>query len=291
MLARADKGAAAAPMRLLVTLDENYLPRLRVLLTSVALNNPGEAVELYLMHRGISEDGLQGLERQCVRLGFTLFPVRVDSALFRHAPVTKLYPQEMYYRLLAPRLLPAYLQKILYLDPDILVINPLRPLWETELEGRLFAAASHTGMAEIATGVNRIRLGTDSDYFNSGVLLINLEAGREEIVPEEVFAFAAERGAGLLLPDQDILNAMYGSRILPLDDSLWNYDARNYSSYLLRTSGKTDMNWVMSNTAILHFCGRAKPWKPGYPHRFGILYQHYEQLTNRWFPGQAPAAP
>ena len=83
------------------------------------------------------------------------------------------------------------------------------------------------------------------------------------------------------MPDQDILNALYGEKTLPLQDAIWNYDARNYSSYLLRSGGVYDMQWVMQHTAILHFCGREKPWKPGYIHRFGILYQHYMQLARR----------
>ena len=39
--------------------------------------------------------------------------------------------------------------------------------------------------------------------------------------------------------------------------------------------------WVMEHTAIFHFCGKAKPWKPGYVYRFGVLYHHYAQLTRR----------
>lgn len=50
---------------------------------------------------------------------------------------------------------------------------------------------------------------------------------------------------------------------MPLEDAIWNYDARNYSSYLLRSGGVYDRQWVMQHTAILHFCGREKPWKPG----------------------------
>ena len=42
--------------------------------------------------------------------------------------------------------------------------------------------------------------------------------------------------------------------------------------------GAADTNWVMAHTAVLHFCGSAKPWKPRYPYRFGVLYQHYQQL-------------
>lgn len=266
-------------LNLLVSLDENYLPQLEVLLTSIAVNNPGEAMNVYLMHSGMGEAALARAEGRCRRLEWAFHPVAVDEGLFQDAPVSRRYPKEMYYRLMAAHLLPGDVERILYLDPDILVINPLRPLWERDLEGNMFAAAAHTGMTEFANGMNRLRLGTDSDYYNSGVLLMDLASCRREILPEEVFSFAREHSSALVLPDQDILNALYGSRVLPLDDSVWNYDARNYKNYLLRSSGQWDLDWVISHTAVLHFCGRAKPWKPGYPYRFGILYKHYMQLA------------
>ena len=206
----------------------------------------------------------------------------IDSTAFDGAPVSRQYPREMYYRLLAPFFLPEHLHRILYLDPDILVINPLRPLWETDLRGNLFAAAAHTGKTELANNINQLRLGTDHAYFNSGVLLMDLGRGRDEISPEDIFTYTRDHAKELLLPDQDILNAMYGRRTLEIDDSIWNYDARNYNTYLLRSGGICDMDWVMGNTAVLHFCGKSKPWQKGYIHRFGILYKHYEQLTRKW---------
>ena len=238
---------------ILTALDEHYLPQLHVLLTSLRLNNPGEQADLYLLQSSISPKGLSRVERQCSAFGYRFFPVQVDDTLFQGAPVTRQYPKEMYYRLLAARLLPDSLGRVLYLDPDILVINPLRPLWETDLEGNLFAAAAHTGKTELANSVNRMRLNSGSDYYNSGVLLMDLAAARGEIDPEELFRYAAGHKLELLLPDQD----------------------------LLRSSGVRDLQWVMGHTAVLHFCGKAKPWKPGYVYRFGVLYQHYAQITRR----------
>ena len=268
-------------MELLVTVDKNYIPPLQVMLTSLYMNNPGEKVELYLLHSRLQEKELEPLEKQCGRLGYKFFPVKIEDSWFSQAPVTKQYPREMYYRLLAPCFLPQKLHRILYLDPDILVINSLRPLWETDMKGRLFAAAAHTGKTNLANNINQVRMGTTNKYFNSGVLLINLDQGRKEILPEEIFQYAGEHAKELLLPDQDILNAVFGSRTLELDDYLWNYDARNYSTYLLRSGGVCDMDWVMGNTGILHFCGKTKPWQAGYMHRFGILYKHYMQINRR----------
>ena len=123
-----------------------------------------------------------------------------------------------------------------------------------------------------------IRLGTEGKYFNSGVMRMDLKLARERVWPEEIFRFVREHPEKLLLPDQDVLNSLYGADIFELDDAVWNYDARRYSSYLLRSGGAADTNWVMAHTAVLHFCGSAKPWKPRYPYRFGVLYQHYQQL-------------
>ena len=269
-------------IHLLTTLDQNYLPQLQVPLCSLHSSNPENSFSLWLLHSDIPEEKFSGIRCQCDKYGYGFFPLQVDAELFQDAPVTRKYPsKEMYYRLLAPYLLPAELKRILYLDPDILVINSLRPLWETDMEGRLFAAAAHTGKTELANSVNKLRLGTEQDYYNSGVLLMDLEAGRREIFPSEIFTFVKVHGRELLLPDQDILNVLYGDRILPLEDVLWNYDARNYSSYMLRSGGTWDINWVMEHTAILHFCGRDKPWNSKYNRRFGILYRHYMQLAKR----------
>lgn len=139
------------------------------------------------MHRGLTNKHLESVQRQCGRFYYDLVPVFVGETLFQGAPVSKQYPQEMYYRMLAPHLLPETLGRILYIDPDTLVINPLRPLWETNLQGCLFAAAAHSGKTELVNSVNRVRLGTDHDYYNSGVLLIDLAAGREEIDPKRCF--------------------------------------------------------------------------------------------------------
>lgn len=268
-------------IQLLATLDQTYLPRLQVLLTSIYVNQPDDSVDLYLLHSSIPKDNLTLIDKQCRSFGFRFFPVQIPPSTFRDAPVTKTYPREMYYRLLAAHLLPKQLHRVLYLDPDILVINPLGPLWDLDLKNHLFAAAAHTGKTELANSINQIRLGTDHNYFNSGVLLMDLDKGRKLIKPESLFAFAKEHGKELLLPDQDILNCLYGRHILEVDDALWNYDARNYNNYLLRSSGVCNMDWVIKNTSILHFCGKSKPWHTGYIHRFGILYKHYMQLTCR----------
>lgn len=267
------------PIHILVTMDENYIPPFQVMLTSLVLNNPEETFHIWLLHSAVSTDRLAELEVYCLSRGVTFHSVQVDGTLFAHAPVMRYYTQEMYYRLLAAHLLPKELTRVIYLDPDVLIINSIRPLWELDLKGNLFAAAAHTGMTEFANEVNRLRLGTDNDYFNTGVLLMDLDAARDQIIPDEIFSFARENSLELILPDQDIFNRLYGSHVLPLNDAMWNYDTRNYSSYLLRSKGEYDWEWVVDNTVVLHFCGSDKPWQPNYRPRLGLLYRHYMRLA------------
>ncbi len=269
-------------MNILLTLDENYLLPCKVMLDSLFASNPAETdVTVYLLHSAIPAEKLEELASFCAAFGAALKPIAVDAALFESAPTSKRYPKEMYYRLLSPLILPREVERVLYLDPDMLIINPLRPLWELDLHGKAFAAASHTGLTEMANGINQMRLDTEHEYFNSGVMLIDLTAARKLVTAEDVFACVSEHEKELILPDQDVFNILYGKETRPVEDVLWNYDVRNYSKYLIRSTGKHDLSWVMRNTAVLHFCGRNKPWHEDYKNPFGMLYLHYMNLTLR----------
>ena len=263
-------------MNILFTLNANYIPILKNCIKSIVRFKTDHYV-FYVMHSNISPEDEAGIKASFPEADFSF--IYMDKSIFQSFPKNKRYPQEMYYRLLAGHLLPPEVERVLYLDPDILVINPLRPLWETALDGHLFAACAHTGKTELVSSVNRVRLGVENDYFNSGVLLMDLARCRREIVPQELFDYAAAHMNTLILPDQDMLNALFGDRVLPLSDVRWNYDARDYHGYFVTSGGEVDMDWIMAHTAILHFCGKAKPWKRNYRYRFGALYKHYEQLT------------
>lgn len=268
-------------MNILVTLDRNYLRPLRVMLGSLFLNNPGECFDVYLIGDGLTEEDIMALNTLCTPRS-ALHPVAVPEHLFDEAPVVRYYSRAMYYRLLAAQLLPESLERVLYLDPDILVIGKVRPLYELDLRGKLMAAAVHRGITDISSKVNRLRLDTpEADgYFNSGVLVMDLAAMRRRIEPDEIFRYAQEHADKLILPDQDILNGRYGGELLEVDESLWNYDARRFDCYRLMSQGKKDMNWVIGHTAILHFCGKSKPWQKSYRGRFSALYKYMQRLLD-----------
>lgn len=268
-------------LEIVVTCDEGYLGPLRTMLLSLRANNRAENIRVWILHRGIPQVVLESLAVFCGRIKIELAPRMVDQALFAHARSSERYPQEMYYRMVAPHVIDADIDRALYLDPDILIINPLAPLFDIELGDCVFAAASHTDAVHPATALNNVRLNTNEVYFNTGVILMDMRRAKALIDPDEIFAFATEHERKLLFPDQDIFNALYGERTLPVPDQVWNYDARKYPDNIIRTGGEATLDWVMNNTAILHFCGRDKPWAPKYRGQFAALYKHYATLARR----------
>lgn len=270
-------------MNIFVTLDRNYLAPLKVMLTSLFVNNEGETFDVWLAGDGFTEADWRSAEKTCRRFGHTLHSVEVPQDAFADAPVIRYYSRAMYYRLLAAQLLPREMDKVLYLDPDILVINSVRPLYDLEMGDALYAAATHEGLTGVTSQIANLRLSTPNGqaYFNSGVLMMNLEMLRKEVDPQKVFQYADKKRATLILPDQDILNGMFWSRIKLVDERLWNYDARKYQKYLLASQNEMDVDWVMQHTAILHFCGKSKPWKENYRGKFSTLYKHYRVIAER----------
>lgn len=270
-------------MNILLTLDRNYLLPLRVLLVSLFMNNPGEAFDIYVIQDGFTQADHESVASLCARFQASYHPLAANESWFCGAPTLRYYSRAMYYRLLAARILPESLDRILYLDPDMLVIGPVRPLYETDMDENLYAACIHRGLVDLSTPVNKIRLSTyeTEGYFNSGMLLMNLTRIRKHVLPQVIFDYVRENRALLVLPDQDVLNGLYGQHILALDEQLYNYDVRKYREYRLLSSGEHDAAWVMENTVILHFCGKRKPWKCRAGSRFFMLYRHYMQLVSR----------
>lgn len=266
-------------MNILVTLNENYMHPLKVMLKSLFLNNPGEQFAIYFMHSGIPQHQLDQLGEWIAKHQGRLELIHVRDDHFADAPVLLHYTKEMYYRLLASKFLPEKLDKILYLDPDILVINRIHSLYEMDLQDHMYAAAYHDKIS--VREINRIRLLPYEirNYYNSGVLLMNLDLQRELIDEQAIYRFVGKHRSRLIMPDQDILNALYGKYIKNVDEILYNYDARFYSYYKLKTNGRCDMDFIINHTVFLHFCGKKKPWKKDYGGRFHALYKHYEKLT------------
>lgn len=230
--------------------------------------------DIYILHSDFSEEDQQYLSSRVGNPNTQLHFQFVDPALFADFPESERYPRLIYYRIFAASLLPADLDRILYLDGDTIVINPLDELYHMEFNGNYFLACTH--VRKFLNKMNQYRLGMEEEsaYINSGVMLLDLRALRERVSQEEVLAFVEKRRPYLTLPDQDIITALYGNKIGILDTMKYNLSDRMLSFYNSDPShDKVDLEWVRKNTVVIHYYGKQKPWKKPYLGKLDVFYR------------------
>ncbi len=276
-------------MNILVTLDSNYIEQLIVMLTSLTVSNPKENFHVYIAHSTLNEDDFYTIKNCIITSRCNIIDIKVPPSMFADAPVTERYPKEMYYRIFAPQYLPRELDRILYLDPDIVIINSIKELYYMDMENNFFAAASH--VSKSLKKINEIRLDMpeESTYINSGVMLINLKELRKKQNIQEVYDYIENKKLVLVLPDQDVLNGVYAHKTIHLDAMVYNLSERYltfYNANPKNIANRKDMRWIVQNTSIIHYCGRNKPWKNNYRGDLGVFYYYFENLVKRYLNEQ-----
>lgn len=264
-------------MNLLFSINQNCTTLLLNCLRSIAEHGGAQHYDAYILHSDLKLED-QNKIRMLAPAEVNCRFVTVPDDLFADFPVTKRYPEQIYYRLAAAHLLPQHLDRVLYLDVDTLVINSLTELYASDFEGNLFMACTH--MNKVLERVNQVRLDVNRHvpYINTGVLLMNLPLMREEVKLQEIQAYAAQKKVTLILPDQDILTALYGSRVKLIDALKYNLSDRDIMWHNANlTKQKIDLCWVQENTAIIHYYGRNKPWLDNYKGILGTFYTEQEE--------------
>lgn len=262
-------------MNILVTLNSNYLKVLVVMLKSLAISNNHKKIYVYVMNTSLTDKDINYIKENTLNNIF-IIDLKVKDSKLDKAPITKRYPKEMYYRILASYYLPKKVDKILYLDPDLVVINKLDKLYNLDLDNYYFAAASH--IWGILQTFNRIRLKMKNDdiYINSGVMLMNIKLLRKEQNKEAVYKFIKKNKNNLMLPDQDVISGLYANKILPLDPYVYNMTEKLLKQkYFVPHISK---RWIKDNSVIIHYCGRNKPWNKKYKGSLNEFYNYYNNI-------------
>ncbi|AEB30471.1 hypothetical protein CAR_c18140 [Carnobacterium sp. 17-4] len=272
-------------MNLLFTLNENYLDPLFTALHSIFRSNDKEKMTIYLMHQNIPKNRISEVDQFVKGNGHTFFPVDCKKLFLEEVVVNRYYSIEMYYRLLAPFVLPIELERILYLDPDIINLRSFSSFYKQDFEGKLFVATTHDYATKWIQPINNIRLGTLSseDYFNTGVILMNLTLIRSTRNLEEITTAIKINKNWLVLPDQDIFNHLYWNEVKEADWRIYNLDARFYSQLKRVFPRKFSIEWVEEKVVFIHYCGKHKPWieRESYRHELGGYYHYFEDILKQ----------
>lgn len=238
--------------------DAAYLPHAAAMLRSLLSRHPGATTHL-LHGAALPAADIGRLRAMCESAGGALCAHTIaDAAVAGLAEMDRI-PRAMWYRLFLPDLL-ADVDRVLYLDCDVLVMDDLDPLWATDFGDRLLACVSNVFERGAETRARDLGLASPGQYFNSGVMLLNLRAWRAQDTTREVLRIA--RSQRLVWPDQDALNLALAGRWLPLHPR-WN--CQNSLFFLDQARdvfGAPVVREATTHPAILHFEGGelAKPW-------------------------------
>ncbi|WP_231687957.1 glycosyltransferase family 8 protein [Bacillus sp. FJAT-27251] len=240
--------------------NDNYAQHLAVTLTSLLKNKKKDTrVHIYILYGDLTDISIKKLKRTIKKFRAAVTFLKVDVHMVEEFALStgaqNYISKEAYYRIMIPDLLGEDIPKALYLDCDMIVRTDLSKLWKTNIDTYDLAAVDESRVIPVQdreSRIYRLSLPSESYYFNSGLLLMNLKRWREQKISSEVIQFIKANPDKLALLDQDALNAVLYNRWLRLEDK-WNYTTSHCAVLPLEKA------------AVLHFTGPDKPWNSKSP--------------------------
>jgi lipopolysaccharide biosynthesis glycosyltransferase len=241
--------------------DDVYAPLTAVAMYSVCTAVPATTS----LHITILGDNLDGMSRTNLTRTLEKHP----GVMFDFIDVADLLdPLELmpidrrliWTPLLLGSVLPGGLRRTLYLDSDVIVRGDPSELWQVDLGGNVIGAVlsefGHTlGMERGVRYYRELGLSPDLGYFNSGVLLVDLDAWRRDDITLRCREILRDFHHRVLQYDQEVLNAALAGRWLPLARQ-WN--AMSY--WKTPEECQPPFEDYLEHAVIRHFAGRDKPW-------------------------------
>jgi lipopolysaccharide biosynthesis glycosyltransferase len=237
--------------------DAEYAIPLAAMLKSALTGlRPGSAPSVHVVDMGMTEHDRERVSRICAGNGAALAWHDPSSYRLDPLPLTRRMTMATYARLVLSRLLPADVNKVVWLDSDVLVTGDLERLWRTELADRHLLAVQDPCVPFVSSryGIRcwrELGLAEEATYFNAGVMLIDLDRWRHDEIGEHAGDYLRERGADVMFWDQEGLNAVLCGRWGELDVR-WNY-CPGFTPREQPESARLEP-W------IIHFAGTLKPW-------------------------------
>lgn len=243
--------------------DDNYLPYLGVALQSlIDCSSEDKKYQVVVMHTKLSPSNQYRLERMSTsNIKITCKNI---SNLIKGIPFSSnidYITVETFYRFIIPDLFPTN-DKIIYLDADLVLLNDIANLFEQDIGDCVLGAVRQINNYQKIDQIKKLLDIPFYDYFNAGVLLINIKRFIEEDIKDKAFSLI-KAGKNYPTGDQDILNVLCNGMVRYLDER-WNWPGPHFewlndkdfpAKYL--TAYKT----AAENPHIIHYLTSAKPWQ------------------------------
>lgn len=284
---------AQDPIVIVAAGDKRFTMPLYVTLYSALVNtDPTRAIAIYILSDGIAASDQHRISSLLAHAHPQVTTSWLDpdiDTIKGLRPPGEWHSRAAYLRLLIPELVPE-VRKAIYLDSDMIVEGDLADLWATPLKGRPCAAVEDyyypTVEAAMSKTYHLLEIPPETAYFNSGLLVINLEYWRTHGTHRKALSLLAERGELFAYGDQDALNAVSAGKWLRLDRR-WNVQQLvidDYNTY--RNLGPEELAHLQQQVTrfplIVHYTGRVKPWHYQYDGLLNTRF-HYYLRHSAWF--------
>jgi lipopolysaccharide biosynthesis glycosyltransferase len=245
--------------------EASYAQPLAVMLSSlVAATPPAVGLDVYAADDGLTGDDRSRVERSLparLRLRWVTPHWPADLVL----PSWGRMPRTPFLKLFLADWLPADVTRVLWLDCDLVICADPTPLWSEPFDGCVALAVRDRRVPRVASrfGIaawSELGLPATAEYFNSGVMLIDLTAWRASGIAAAATDYLMRYRDRVVFWDQEALNAALAGRWRRVS-GCWNHDPT-----LDGIAGATSRDAAPDDggePAVVHFCGRLKPWVYG----------------------------
>lgn len=257
------------------TIDNNYPYYTLLVINSILKNNKSDSeYNFYVIENNITDKNKKMMRRYVEKRGQNIEFININTDIIDDGDYlfgfsNRITPIGMA-RIMIPDLLPKTVDKVLYLDSDILVLGDLKNLYDTDIQNYHAAMAKNIVDKKHLSSYN-----LKGNYFNSGVILMNLNKWREDSITKQMLLYIKNNkskfiyknkmdGVTLLYPDQDMINIILNGKIKEVPQ-IWN----NQTIY--KVILKEDYTG-----GILHYIGKEKPWHFGENYYFTPVNLYYK---------------
>lgn len=261
--------------------DNNYAMPLAVTMRSVLENlSSNRKITFFIIDGGIADVNKQKILKSIIAEKCEVKFVLISDSLLKdieeahktmgsanQLKIAEYVSIASFYRLLIPELVPKEINKVIYLDCDLVVNANLERLWEIDINGNYVLAAQDTWIRNFSSptgylNYQKLELDPNSKYFNAGVLVINLKKWRENGFTVRAINYFKENLEYIGWYDQGILNAMLVDQWGEIDQR-WNISPTStycYSSWQESPFSEDVYNNVINDPYIIHYVSDKKPW-------------------------------
>jgi lipopolysaccharide biosynthesis glycosyltransferase len=260
----------------LLCINAAYAQHAAVCIVSLLENNPQSHFELVVVSSQPLGAGEEKLKRTIARYDNASLEIKYFGASSgMNLPVgSRHYTIDNYTRIWVADFFPPEVERVLYLDGDMVVVGNIDELWNVDLGQAVVAAATIPGSTRCAAYGIPERFG----YFNSGVLVIDLTRWRRQQIFDVLRDYIANNADKLVDADQDALNACLFDKRRPVP-FVWNVIVPFYFNYHPLGISKAELRQVRRDARIIHFNGPSKPWSYQCNHPRKAEYWKYIKRT------------